>query len=656
MSHLRLKPDGCVCVLVILEFLFVQSRLMATERPASASLPATSGLQASRTSEQRRTPHLQTAAPKEPASLDEAVQQWKDDAFGVFIHWGVSTMFQGRYHGKELERDLWGEWLLRRAGVPDAEYEAMARKWNPKDFNAEQWASLFEEAGFRYLVFVAKHHDGFALFHCKETPYNIVDFSAFGRDPFKELCEAARRHGIRPGFYYSHGTDWHALKGKARTRSPETDAYFEKVVYPHLRTLCTAYGPQAVAWFDLGAPEYYARKCVEIVRQACPTIMISSRVGAGLGNFSTGGDQTVPPVRKSGNWETCMTLNWHWAWYPEDRQHKTPTEIIRLLATVRARGGNLLLNIGPDVRGRIPLKDQLILRQVGAWLRKNGEAIYGTRPAPFDDLPWGVCTSKPGTLYLHVLRLPSQDELFLPGVQNELEQAYFLADESKRPIPLRRVTGGWKLNLMKARPSAACLSEADTVIAVKYKGTLKVRSVPVLDQDLPNRFIPATAKPSRQFRLQHRRWADFLHHCSTMTVLVDHYAGGFAAPKASVEWTFDNTQPNVFCVRVEYANLSDQTVEAVVKVGANELSVKLPPTVLSKQNPECFRVRRIGWTKLSKGQNLPLVFTVKSAPTPSSQQADSRKRTRRRRKKAQDLFMLKAVTLESAYPPPYMLP
>jgi alpha-L-fucosidase len=245
----------------------------------------------------------------------------------------------------------------------------------------------------RAAVFVAKHHDGFGMFKSNATDYNIMDHSGFSHDPYGELCASALKHGIQPGFYYSHGTDWRNFKGnKSKRVTPEADEYFEKIVYPQLAELC-AYAKPFVIWFDLGASKSYAKKCLEIVRKYNLNAIVSSRIGGGYGDFQTGGDRSIPRITKSGRWETCMTFNIHWTAYPADRQQKTAEEIIQMLATVRARGGNLLLNLGPDVRGRILLRDQEVFLQVGAWLKKNGASIYGIQTTPYHDLPPTLCAS-----------------------------------------------------------------------------------------------------------------------------------------------------------------------------------------------------------------------------------------------------------------------
>ena len=587
---------------------------------------------------------------------DAARKAWKDDAFGIFIHWGPSTIFQGRYNGKEFDRDLWGEWFLKRTGIPQKDYEAKTEAWNPAGFNAREWLDIFKDAGARYMVFVAKHHDGFALFDCDKTPYNIVDFSKFPHDVFKDLSDEARRHDIKPGFYYSHGTDWRAVSNNDKKKqTPKYKKYFEQIVFPHLKQLCGAYGKQNVVWFDLGAPEKQALECVEIVRSYNPDIMISSRVGPGdIGDFSTGGDQSVPAVKKSGCWETCMTLSWHWAWYPQDRQYKSPAEVIQMLARIRARGGNLLLNIGPDVRGKIPTQDTMILKKIGEWLRVNGEAVYGVRPSPYNELPWGVCVTKPGKLYAHVLTLPTPETILLPGLKNNIKRAYFLAGGSDAVIPCRKVKDGWELNLSKTDLKAKYISFADTVLVIEYEGDLSVDTVPVLDQYFPNKFIPATGQMSGGGRVQQIRVTAFSYKGGLSHTVYSNDIAYNLSDKSRIGWHFNVTKKNKYMLYVDYANRSGKTVDAVIEIGGQKLEVSLPPTTAAADDMRWFNKKLAGTVELSPLEGVELSIEMKSEIPKQLKQPivlwDKRNVGRKNDVFGKYIFMIRSVIVRTAYP------
>ncbi len=578
--------------------------------------------------------------------MKRAVEQWRDIGFEIFIHWSAGTAYQGRYHGKELTRDLWGEWIKARAGIPIREYEETLKSWNPKDFNAEEWADILQASGAKLVVYIAKHHDGFAHFKSRANDFNTRDWGVFHTDVFGELCRALHRRGMLTGFYYSHGHDWRNFPD-GRDKGEKMRKYFATVVYPHLRELNENYGHQTVCWFDLGAPtRETALECLKVLRETNPCILASSRVGFHLGDFSTGGDGYIPPAPKAGPWETCMTFTHHWAWYPEDRKTKTPADIIRMLARIRSRGGNLLLNIGPDVRGRIPLQERACLVKVGAWLKVNGDSIYGVRASGFADLPWGVCTRKPGRLFLHVLHLPTQDYVYLPGVKAGIVGAYLLADPGKSPLKIEvDEFGGRKINLYDADPRF--VDYTDTVVVLEYEGSLEVDPTPVLDNDLPTRLIPQLAQ-CEKVRCAATRLTPCIDHGGVEEPRYYEYAYGFGAPNSRVSWTFHCIADNVFYLNLKYANLTDRSLTGVVTLGEKRYPIALPPT---RPNPgagwDSFRLVFSDPVRITKGRNRTLAFELADdSKSPELEQEGKRRGFKSR-------FMLDSVTLRSAYPLPY---
>ena len=609
------------------------------------------------------------AGPKTPGKGDApqaAREAWKNDAFGIFMHWGPSTIFQGRYQDKEFNKDLWGEWFLRVAGVPRDEYDAAIKTWRPTKFNAKEWMDILQDSGAKYFVFVAKHHDGIALFKCDKTPYNAVDYMDYKVDFFGQLSDEARKHGIKPGFYYSHGTDWHELPNKAK-RNPklkEYDEYFQRIVYPHLNQLCGAYGKQNVVWFDLGSAPKQALECLNIVRKYNPNTMISSRIGGHMGDFSTGGDQSVPPNRQDGCWETCMTTNWHWAWTAQDRQFKTPADLIRMLARVRARGGNLLLNIGPDCTGEISFADQFILKKMGAWLKVNGDAIYAVRPSPYEDLPWGVCVvkpSKPGLMYAHILSPPCRDEIFLPGLKNNIKKAYFLAGGPSAVIPVKKVNEGWELNLSAGNPKAEWLSYADTVVAIEYEGELSVDTAPVLDQDhYPNVFLPCQAdrkviNHSGGCTLRQYRFDGYNFDSGISQKIFIYDVANNLKPKTRFEWKFNIAAPNEYLVYVDYCNRSGETAKAIIEIAGQKVDIELPPTVAAADDMRWFVAKYAGHFKLKPAKDQTLALQM-NGPVPNKLKEpkiiwNQMSLARRKTSYAKNVFMIRSVKVKSAYPP-----
>lgn len=360
-----------------------------------------------------------------PALADVPAQpdpSWFELAkFGLFIHWGLYSVagneWQGRtYHGSS-------EWLMHRLKIPAAQYAALAKQFDPVNFNAAEWARFAHDAGVRYLVITAKHHEGFAMFDSKVSPFNIVDATPYRRDPMTALAQACRAEGIHFGFYYSQFLDWHEPNGGGNTwdfpgRKNYAQYYAAKST-PQIRELLSNYGPIDIVWFDMagGLSRGQTQAFVEGVRRLQPACLISSRVGQGFGDFRDFGDSELPPRPIPGPWEALYTHNDSWGFDRGDFDFKSPEQIIRLLASVSARGGNLILNVGPDGTGRIPELSVRYLTEVGRWLRANSESIYGTLASPIPDQPWGVATLSRATprLYLHLFERPTGGTILIPG-------------------------------------------------------------------------------------------------------------------------------------------------------------------------------------------------------------------------------------------------
>ena len=551
------------------------------------------------------TEHWDSAIRKAQAD-DLAVEQWKDMGFGIFIHWTPAVVFQGRAKGKELNTDLWGEWYMARTQTPRAEYAKRVRTWNPKAFNPAAWASLFKDSGAKYVVFVAKHHDGFALFGSNASDYNIRANKPFGRDAFGELCQMLRKEGLRTGFYYSHGTDWYNRSQFKGTKEEVEKQYWEKVVYPQLQELCKKYGKQEIAWFDLGASKEQAKKCAQIVKQYNPEIMISSRIGHGYGNFSLGGDCDIPIQKSEKPWETCMTFDWHWDWYPASRADKTSTQLIQMLAKIRARGGNLLLNIGPDIRGMIPLRESVVLEQIGGWLRINGDSIYGVRMSPYNDLPWGVCTTKKNKLYMHLLKLPRMDYAFLPGLKSPIKKAWLLSDKKCTPLKTEKTEYGHRIYLNGTNPQL--FDERDTVVVVEYQGTANIDPTPVLDTDLENIFLPALGSFVGGACHGRTRVTPKPDNPSVEAPHYFDYAWKFDQPESRVLWHCINPDSTYYFVKVNYANFTSQTLKGIIQIGDKRIEVNLPPT--PKNAYSCIQRARSEAFLLKKAKELPIAFQL----------------------------------------------
>ena len=320
------------------------------------------------------------------ANEDPRLDWWREAKFGMFIHWGVYAIPAGVWKGEHIPGI--GEWIMLRAEIPIAEYEHQARQFNPVKYDADQIVQLAKAAGQKYIVLTSKHHDGFCMYGSKETDYNIVDGTPYGRDILKDLAEACAREGIKLGLYYSQTQDWHHPDGFGNTWDFNEDEqdfadYIDNYVKPQVREILTSYGPIAIIWFD--TPRIIARhqsqELLDLVHQLQPDCLVCGRLGNKLGDYATAQDNAIPPdLQAEIDWETPATINDTWGFKTHDHNWKSTTLLIQNLVDIVSKGGNYLLNIGPDAEGAIPEPSVERLQAMGAWLEAHGESIYGTAP------------------------------------------------------------------------------------------------------------------------------------------------------------------------------------------------------------------------------------------------------------------------------------
>lgn len=358
---------------------------------------------------------------------------FREARFGMMIHWGLYSVPAGEWKGKLIPG--LGEWIMNRAKIPVIEYEQLAKQFNPVKFNADEIVGLAKNAGMKYIVITSKHHDGFAMYHSTVSKYNIVDATPFGRDPMKELADAAAKAGIKLCFYYSQTQDWHESDAVGNDWDFKDDSkknfakYLEEKVKPQVREILTNYGPIGLIWFDTprNMTKAQSQELVDLVHSIQPDCLVSGRVGNGVGDYDSAGDNQISVGQVKRDWETPVTMNDTWAYKRDDVNWKPVSILIRQLVQVASRGGNYLLNIGPTAEGTIPQPSIDRLTEVGKWVKINSEAVYGTGPSPFPyELPWGIITTKPGKVYLHVFDWP-QKQLTLYGLRSKVKKAYLLS-------------------------------------------------------------------------------------------------------------------------------------------------------------------------------------------------------------------------------------
>jgi alpha-L-fucosidase len=430
-------------------------------------------------------------------SREERLAWWRAARFGCFIHWGPYSVLGGEWQGKP--NPGYSEHIMRVDRIPLATYQnEVAARFHPDKFDAAEWVRLIKSAGMRYIIITSKHHDGFAIWPSGVNTYNIRDVSHFDRDPLKELVDAARAQGLHVGFYYSHAFDWQDPNAPGNdwdynnpggdkqlfggvnwyNAHPELVPRIEKYVYgkaiPQLKELIARYHPD-ILWFDTPSklPFFEQAAIVKAVREAGPDVVMNGRAArsesVNLGDYLNTADRPAELRPTAGDWEAIPTTNESYGWNKLDRTHKPVEYFVQLLAKSAAKGGNILLNIGPRGDGTIDSPDVSILEGIGRWMDVNQESIRGTQRTPLDRQTWGDSTLKGDTLYLHVFHWPSNGRLIVGGLESDAAAAYLLSDPAKKLLKTSRVNGS---DLSIELPGSAPDS-ADTVIVLKSRGPVK---------------------------------------------------------------------------------------------------------------------------------------------------------------------------------------
>jgi alpha-L-fucosidase len=362
-------------------------------------------------------PHTQIES---QAQRDERMRWWRQARFGMFIHWGLYSQL-GRH-----------EWVMNRERIPLAEYEPLADSWHPKERPARQWARLAQQSGMRYMVMTTKHHEGFCLWDTRQTDYNAVRRGP-GRDLVAEYVEACREYGLKIGFYYSL-MDWHHPDGARCAIDEAARRRFLDFTQGCVRELLSNYGPIDILWYDvswpLRSPELWeSQQMTAMARRLQPGLIVNNRAQLPE-DFGTPEEQ-VAAEASGRDWEACMTFNGSWGYMPyaPDEEWHSSRAVLNMLRTAAGGQGNLLLNIGPAPDGSVPPLAYQRLAPVGAWLEKNGEAVYGLVERADDLMEWmplGAWTVKGHSAYFWCTRWPA-GRLAIGGLKPRVVRASFLA-------------------------------------------------------------------------------------------------------------------------------------------------------------------------------------------------------------------------------------
>lgn len=442
---------------------------------------------------------------------DERMRWWREARFGMFVHWGLYSGLAGTWEGKPVGTRGGMEWIQERVKADTETYAKRAIPlFRPKPGFAREWARLAKQAGCRYVVFTSKHHEGFALHDSKVGDYDAG--SVLKRDLVKEIVNAVRAEGLRIGYYHSV-IDWHhdqyeygrskqlphPLKGKPYPNGQRDHSKYVAYLHAQVDELVSNYGPLDILWWDYSSQDFQGEEAwrafelMDKVHSKQPKIIMNNRLfripEAGFSGMGTAAiaqqldpkygdfitpEQHIPATGMPGvDWETCMTMNTTWGYSEHDQAWKSNETLIRNLIDIASKGGNYLLNIGPKADGSVPPESVQAMEAIGAWMKGNGESVYGTTAGPFEKLAWGRCTQKRGRngrtrLYLHVFDWPGDGKLPVPVATDQSASAFLLAGRKKLAV-----TAG----------------ERGTAIAVGTDAPDQIASVVVLEINGPPRVV-----------------------------------------------------------------------------------------------------------------------------------------------------------------------
>lgn len=403
----------------------------------------------------------------------QAQKEFSDARFGVFLHWGIYSMFAQ------------GEWYLHNANIDHNEYAKAAKGFYPADFNAAEWVAAIKRSGAKYICFTTRHHDSFSMWHTAQSPFNIVDGTPFGRDVVKELAEECEKQGIKLHLYYSH-LDWsredypqgRTGRGTGRDASKaDWPAYYD-FMNRQLTELLTNYGKIGAIWFDGvwdheedSVPfNWELEKQYRMIHELQPSCLIGNNhhqvpfPGEDIQIF----ERDLPGENTAGlsgqdisrlPLETCQTMNGMWGYKIIDQNYKDPKTLIHYLVKTAGLGANLLLNVGPQPNGELPAAAVERLALMGDWLDKYGETVYATSATGIPATEWGTTTMKDDRMFLHVLT-PGTTEILLPG-DVKIKKAFTF--DGKKPVKFKKSADGILLT-MEGTPD-----EIDHIIEIQLK-------------------------------------------------------------------------------------------------------------------------------------------------------------------------------------------
>lgn len=526
---------------------------------------------------------------------EERMDWWSDARFGMFIHWGIYSVPAGIYNG-EVQRNS-AEWIMNRGKIPIAEYEKYAEQFNPTNFDADEFVALAKEAGMKYMVITAKHHDGFSMFHSKSSKYNVVEATPFKRDVMKELSEACQKQGIKFGFYYSQSQDWHHPGGMGNNWDKEltrvsSDVYLHEKALPEVNQLLTDYGPIGIFWWD--TPRKMSKEIVDslykVTTDLQPAIITNDRLGEKYPGDHKTYERHLPKFKpESDYWEICQPISASWGYKSSDKDFKSIPTLIRNLVDASSMGGNYLLNVSPTSEGTLAPESVKRLKAIGRWMKQNNESIYETEASPCGKPDWGRITMKRSadgtTFYLHVYNWKDNSKLNIQ-IKNEAESCYLLTDNSRK-FESKTGENGLNVKITGEAPDSVV-----SVIVMKLTGKLDV--IPPKPFGQNEEGVVSFFNEKAQFK--NLQGPSARYNSSKDCI------GKWKSETAVVYWTFHIERPGIFHITAENAgeNISEFTVE----LNEQTKNVKIPAT----EHDGDFKPLEIGEFQIKEPGDYKIIF------------------------------------------------
>ena len=411
--------------------------------------------------------------------LDPQKAEWfKEAKFGMFIHWGLYSILEGTYNGHTLpdttlpQGNSWyAEWIKPRLEVPDDYYNGLVNEFNPVGYDPESWVREASNAGMKYLVITAKHHDGFALWDSDVSDFDITA-TPYKKDLIAPLVEACKKYGIKYGFYYSHWQDWEDPDGALPFWYPwrpdeDFEKYWQRKSLPQVKELIEKFDPDLL-WFDTWDGDNHITperrdELIRLVRTYSDKCLINGRIcytdpGENI-DFLEMHDNSYPKEMLDKPWQTPATMQNSWAYHGKDYNWKPATRMLRYLVYNISMGGNYLLNVGPKADGTLPVPAVRRLREMGAWLGANGEAVYGTEPSS--------------------LKVDDKDVYLTEKTEGDEKNLYIFITEPKVSVTIPCVLSKGCRSLETGQPLDLEANEGGTVIGIP-ENLFRDRSIVVL--------------------------------------------------------------------------------------------------------------------------------------------------------------------------------